>query len=67
VSGGVQLPLEPGSIELPLDPVSLAEIPLLERAALYRELGLDFEQSQACEEACRLVIARRYGRSSRDA
>ena len=60
---GVQLTLG----GLPLDPVELAKLPILDRAKLYTELGLDHFQREAAEQATRLVVARRYGRSRRDA
>ena len=56
MNGGVQLSLG----GLPLDPVELAKLPILERIALFEELGLSREQREAAEQACRLVIAQRY-------
>ncbi len=58
---GVQLPLQTGSSTLPFDPHQLATLPTPERGRLYGELGLDFPQRQAAEDAVRLVLRRRYG------
>jgi hypothetical protein len=59
---GVQLPLgsEVARDGLPVDPAEVASLTTPERGRLYDELGLDFEQRQACEDACRLVLAGRY-------
>jgi hypothetical protein len=58
VSGAVQLTFD----GLPFDPRDLAAVPILERAKLYADLGLDRFQRQAAEEACRRIIADTYGR-----
>jgi hypothetical protein len=61
MSAVVQLRLD----GLPVDPEQLAELLSFERAALYRELGLDWDQREAAEAAVRLVLARRYRRATR--
>lgn len=50
---------------LPLDPHALAEIPLLERAALYADLQLDPHQREAAEAAVRALLAGTYGRRAK--
>lgn len=62
MTGDVQLRLV---AELPIDPESAAKLTTPERGKLYDELGLDFEQRQASEDAVRLVIAKRYARYRR--
>jgi hypothetical protein len=59
VSGGVQLPLE----GLPLDPVEVSGLQAPDRGRLYQQIGLDFEQIQAIEDAVRAVLAGQYARS----
>lgn len=58
---GVQLPLAVDA-ELPVDPVELAKLPILERAELYGELGLDPQQRECAEAAVRRVLRRSYPR-----
>jgi hypothetical protein len=48
-----------------LDVHELADLLAHERARLYDELGLDFCQRQAAEDAVRLVLADEYGEAAR--
>ncbi len=57
----VQLSLTP---DRGLDPAELAQLPILERAQLYTDLGLDAWQREAAEQATRAVIAETYGRAA---
>ena len=59
MTGGVQLALGGG---LPVDPREVAKLLAYERAALYSELDLSWQQREAVEAAVRLVIRREYGR-----
>jgi hypothetical protein len=45
-----------------LDPYELAELFAHERGRLYDELGLDWAQRQAAEQAVRMVAANEYAR-----
>lgn len=58
----VQLRLDP---QLPLDPIETSKLLGYQRAALYRELGLDPLQIAAAEEAVRRAIAGSYQRRGR--
>jgi hypothetical protein len=58
VSGADQL-----TLVLPLDPVALARLLAHERAAVYRDLGLDHQQREVAEYAVPLAMAERSGRA----
>jgi hypothetical protein len=47
---------------LPLEPGELATLSTPERGAIYRALDLHPLEIAAAEEACRAVVAGRYGR-----
>jgi hypothetical protein len=65
VSGAVQLPLLAVDAELPFDPHELAVLTTPERGRLYADAGLDDLQIACCEDACRAVVAGRYGEAGR--
>ena len=58
--GGVQLRLA----GLPVDPIEVAKLFAYERARLYSDLGLTWQQREAVEAAVRLEVAGEYGKRS---
>jgi hypothetical protein len=63
-SGGAQLSLTP-PLTLPLRPEKTVGLEPLERGRFYNLLDLDSWQRGCIEEACRMVLAGRYGEASR--